>query len=181
MNGPGQCNERAAALEAIDEDQRKRLVAFGRVLSGGTEFRDDDLFHEAVLRWMKSPIPVESPAKTAKYLFNAMNSIRSNYFRHDSVVQKYEGERAFRGDDEDGEPLDGASDPAASTDGTTFVQQVYDECDDEEIRDLLTAQADNATPEEIKREFGWNDTKYSTVLRRKRRLVIRLMREGKLL
>ncbi len=181
MNKPVQGNERAAALEAVDDDQRKRLVAFGRILSGGTEFNDDDLYNEAVLRWMKSDTPIKGPSETAKYLVDAMNSIRSNYFRHDRVVRKYEGERAFRKDDEDGDPTEDAADAAGSTDGTTFVQQVYDECNDEEVRDLITAQADNATPEEIKKEFGWSDTKYETVRTRKRRLVVRLMREGKLL
>ena len=72
------------------------------------------------------------------------------------------------------------TDPSASTEGLLFVQQVYDLCGDEEVELLLTAQADNATPGEIKAEFGWNDMKYKTVQKRKRRLVIQLMLEGKL-
>jgi hypothetical protein len=62
-----------------------------------------------------------------------------------------------------------------------YVQQVYDLCDDEEIQLLLTAQADRARPEQVRADLGWDDKKYETVLKRKRRLVIRLMREGKLL
>lgn len=46
---------------------------------------------------------------------------------------------------------------------------------------MLTAQADRAKPDQIKADLGWDDKKYETVLTRKRRLVIRLMREGKLL
>jgi DNA-directed RNA polymerase specialized sigma24 family protein len=181
LNKPVQGNDRAAALEALCDDQRKRLVAFARIMSGGTDFEADDLFNEAALRWMKSKVPVKGLGETAKFMVGAINSIRSNYFRHDKVVRKYEGERAFRKDDEDCDPTEDASDFAASTDGTTFVQQVYNECNNEEVRDLITAQADNATPEEIKQKFGWDDTKYETVRTRKRRLVIRLMREGKIL
>jgi hypothetical protein len=57
---------------------------------------------------------------------------------------------------------------------------VYDLCDDEEVQLFLTAQADKATPEQIRAEFGWDDKKYATVQKRKRRLIIRLLREGKL-
>ena len=78
------------------------------------------------------------------------------------------------------ETLDRAADPAASTEGPLFVQQVYDLCNDEDIQLLLMAQADRATPEEIKADCRWDDKKYETVQKRKRRLVIRLMREGKL-
>jgi hypothetical protein len=96
-------------------------------------------------------------------------------------VQRYEGERAFQQEDEAEEPLARAADPSASTEGPLYVQQVYDLCDDEEIQLLLTAQTDRATPEQIKADLGWDDKKYETVMKRKRRLVIRLTREGKLL
>ncbi len=96
-------------------------------------------------------------------------------------MQRFEGERAFKQEDEGEEPLDRAADPSASTEGPLYVQQVYDLCDDEEIQLLLTAQADRAKPEQVKADLGWDDKKYETVLKRKRRLVIRLMREGKLL
>ena len=58
---------------------------------------------------------------------------------------------------------------------------MYDRCESEETQLLLTAQADRSKPEQIKTDLGWDDKKYETVLKRKRRLVIRLMREGKLL
>jgi hypothetical protein len=45
---------------------------------------------------------------------------------------------------------------------------------------LLTAQADHATPAEIQAELGWDEKKYKAVQKKKRRLVIRLMVEGKL-
>ena len=122
----------------------------------------------------------KGPEQTCNFLRDAISSIRSNIFRHKKVVRRLEGERAYKQEDEEDEPLDRAADPSASTEGPLFVQQVYDLCDDEEIKDLLTAQVDRATPEEIKAELGWDDTKYETVQKRKRRLVIRLMREGKL-
>jgi hypothetical protein len=51
---------------------------------------------------------------------------------------------------------------------------------DEEVQLLLTAQADNAIPAEIQAELGWDEKKYKAVQKKKRRLVIRLMLEGKL-
>lgn len=45
---------------------------------------------------------------------------------------------------------------------------------------LLTAQADNATPAEIQADLGWDEKKYRAVQKKKRRLVIRWMLEGKL-
>jgi hypothetical protein len=96
-------------------------------------------------------------------------------------VRRIEGERAYKQEDAEEEPIDRAADSSASTEGPLFVQQVYDLCADEEIQFLLMAQADRATPEQIKLEFGWDDKKYETVQKRKRRLVIRLMREGKLI
>jgi DNA-directed RNA polymerase specialized sigma24 family protein len=80
----------------------------------------------------------------------------------------------------DEEPLDQAADPAASTEGRLFVQQLYDLCEDEEVQLLLMAQVDNATPAEIQAELGWDEKKYKAVQKKKRRLVIRLMLEGKL-
>lgn len=181
MNKPAQVDERVAALAALDEDQRKQLAAYARIMSRGTGDEGDDLLQGAFARWLASDKPVEGLAQTSKYLRDAISSIRSNIFRHKKVVRRFEGERAHKQEDEEDEPLDRAADPSASTEGPLFVQQVYDQCDDEEIQLLLTAQADRSTPEQIKAEFSWDDKKYETVQKRKRRLVIRLMREGKLL
>ena len=180
MNKPVQRNERPAALAALDDDQRKQLAAFARIMSRGTGDDGDDLLQGAFARWLASDKPVEGPQQTIKFLREAISGIRSNIFRHQKVVRRYDGKRAFRGEDEDDEPVDRAADPSASTDGPVFVQQVYDLCGDDEIKLLLMAQADQAAPEQIKSDFGWDDTKYATVLKRKRRLMIRLMSEGKL-
>lgn len=180
MNKLVQVNERAAALAALDEDQRKQLAAYARIMSRGTGDEDDDLLQGAFARWLASDKPVEGPAQTCKFLREAISSIRSNTFRHEKVVRRFEGDRAHKQEDEEDEPLDRAADPSASTEGPVFVQQIYDQCDDAEIQLLLMAQSDRATPEQIKAEFGWEHKKYEAVLKRKRRLVIRLMREGKL-
>jgi DNA-directed RNA polymerase specialized sigma24 family protein len=180
LNKPVQGNVRADALNALSDDQRKQLAAYARIMSQGTSDEGGDLLQGAFARWLASDKPVEGPEQTCKFLLEAISSIRSNFFRHERVVQRFEGERAFKQEDEE-EPLDRAADPSASTEGPLYVQQVYDLCDDEEIQLLLTAQADRAKPEQIKADLGWEAKKYETVLKRKRRLVIRLMREGKLL
>lgn len=181
MNKPFQGNARADALNALSDDQRKQLAAYARIMSQGTGEERDDLLQGAFARWLASDKPVEGPEQTRKFLFEAISSIRSNFFRHERVVQRYEGERAFQQEDEAEEPLARAADPSASTEGPLYVQQVYDLCSDEEIQLLLTAQTDRATPEQIKADLGWDDKKYEAVRKRKRRLVIQLMREGKLL
>ena len=181
MNKPDHGNVRADALDALSDDQRKQLAAYARIMSQGTGDEGGDLLQGAFARWLASGKPVEGPEQTCKFLFEAISSIRSNSFRHKRVVHRFEGERAFKHEDEEEEPLDRVADPSASTEGPLYVQQVYDLCDDEEIQLLLTAQAGRAKPEQIKVDLGWDDKKYETVMKRKRRLVIQLMREGKLL
>ena len=133
------------------------------------------------MRWLGSDKPIEGAEQTCGFLRGAISSIRSNTFRHEKVVQRYEGVRAVRQEDDEEEPLDQAGDPAASTEGPLFVQQVYDLCeDDEEVQLLIMKQWDRATPAEIRTELEWDETKYQAVLKRKRRLVIRWTLEGKL-
>jgi len=180
LKKPVQGDERQAALMALNEDQRKRLAVYAEISSRGTGSEGDDLLQEAFARWLRSDKPIEGPEETCNFLRRAISSIRFNAFRHSKVVRRYEGVRAVpeEGDEED--PLDQAADPAASTEGLLFVQQLYDLCEDEEVRLLLTAQADNATPAEIQAELGWDEKKYKAVQKKKRRQVVRLMLEGKL-
>ncbi len=180
MSKPGQGNIRAAALDVLDQDQRTLLAAYAELMSRGTGDEGGDLLQGAMARWLASDVPVEGPEQTCDFLRGAISSIRFNTFRKQRVVRRCEGERAQKLEDEEEEPLDRAADPSASTEGALFVQQVYDLCEDEDVKLLLTLQADQAAPDEIKTELGWDDTKYATVQKRKRRLVIRLMREGKL-
>jgi DNA-directed RNA polymerase specialized sigma24 family protein len=180
LNKPVQGNERAAALMALNEDQRKQLAAYAQVMSRGTGSEVDDLLQEAFARWLASDKPIEGPEQTCNFLRGAISSIRFNTFRHQKVVRRYEGVRAVAEDGDEEDPLDQAANPAASTEGPLFVQQLYDLCEDEEVQLLLTAQADHATPAEIQAELGWDEKKYKAVQKKKRRLVIRLMVEGKL-
>jgi DNA-directed RNA polymerase specialized sigma24 family protein len=149
-------------------------------LSRGTGREGEDLLQEAFARWLGSDKAIEGPEQTCNFVQGAIRSIRFNIFRHEKVVRRYEGVRAVAGDGDDEDPLDQAADPGVSTEGPLFVQQLYDLCEDEEIQLLLMAQADNATPAEIQTDLDWNEKKYKAVQKRKRRLVIRFMLEGKL-
>jgi DNA-directed RNA polymerase specialized sigma24 family protein len=173
LKKPVQGGERQAALMALNEDQRKRLAVYAEISSRGTGSEGDDLLQEAFARWLRSDKPIEGPEETCNFLRRAISSIRFNAFRHGKVVRRYEGVRAVPDEGDEEDPLDQAADPAASTEGPLFVQQLYDLCEDEEVQLLLT-------PAEIQAELGWDEKKYKAVQKKKRRLVIRLMLEGKL-
>jgi DNA-directed RNA polymerase specialized sigma24 family protein len=174
-----QANERAGALIALSEDQRKQLAAYARIVSGGTGDEGTDLLQEAFARWLASGKPVQGPKQTYEFLRGAIRSVRSNILRHRKVVRRFEGVRAVAEDEED--PVDQAADPASSTEAPAFFQQVYDLCDgDGEIQLLLMARLDNGTPVEIRVDLGWDDKKYEAVQKRMKRLVVRWMLEGKL-
>jgi DNA-directed RNA polymerase specialized sigma24 family protein len=172
---------RADSLAALSKDQWKRLAAYAQIVSRGTGKDGEDLLQEAFARWLASDKPVQGTEQTCDFLRGAIKSIRSNTFRHDKVVRRYEGVRAVAPEGEEEDPLDQAADPAASTEGPLFVQQLYDDCEDEEIRSLLIAQVTKLTPAEIQTELGWDEKKYKAVQKRKARLVIRWTLEGKLL
>jgi len=181
LSKPIQGKERAAALAALREDQRKRLAAYAQLMSHGTGDEGTDLLQGAFARWLASDKPVEGPEQTCKYLVEAINSIRSNIFRHEKVVRRLEGVRAFAQEDDEDDPVEQALDPAAATEATVYFQQVYDLCaNDEEIQLLLLAQLKDGTPTEIQADLGWDEKKYKAVQKRKRRLVIRWTLEGKL-
>jgi DNA-directed RNA polymerase specialized sigma24 family protein len=180
LKKPIQGNPRADALDALSQDQRKRLAAYAEILSRGTGNDAEDLLHEAVARWLASDKPILGPEHTCDFLRGAIKSIRSNAFRHEKVVRRYEGVRAVAAEGEGEDPLNQASDPAASPEGLLFVQQLYDLCEDEEIQSLLIAQLDKRSPVETQAELGWDEKKYKAVQKRKARLVIRWKLEGKL-
>jgi DNA-directed RNA polymerase specialized sigma24 family protein len=176
-----QLNERAAALAALSEDQRKHLAAYARIMSRGTGQEGDDLLQEAFARWLGSDKAIQGLEQTFNFLRGAINSIRYNAFRHERVVLQYHGVRAVAQEDDEDDPLEQAADPAASTDTPLLIQQLYDLfAGDEEIQLLLMRQAENAAPDEIQAELDWDEKKYKAVQKRKIRLVARLMLEGKL-
>ena len=100
MNKPVQGNERAAALDALSEDQRKQLAAYARIMSRGTGDEGGDLLNEAFARWMSSDKPVEGPEQTCNFLRGAISSIRFNTFRHQKIMRRVEGVRAVAQEDE---------------------------------------------------------------------------------
>lgn len=143
----GQGNIRAAALDALNPDQRTLLAAFAELMSRGTGDDGDDLLQEAMRRWLDSEIPIEGPDQTCNFLRGAISSIRSNIFRKKRTVERIEGRRAERLEHEEEEPLDRAADQAAATDGPLYVQQVYDHCEDEDVKMLLLVSlGGQATP-----------------------------------
>ena len=46
------------------------------------------------MRWLGSDKPMEDPEQTCNFLRGAISSSRSNTFRHEKVVRRYEGVRA---------------------------------------------------------------------------------------
>jgi len=181
LNKPAQGNERSDALVALNADQKKRLATYARFMSHGTGDEANDLLQGAFARWLASKKPVEGPEQTYKFLSQAISSIRSNIFRHEKVVRRFEGIRVIAQEDDEDDSVEQAPDPAACTEATVFFQQLYDLCaDDEEIQFLLLAQMKSGTPAEIQADLGWDDKKYKSVQKRKRRLVIRWTLEGKL-
>lgn len=117
MNKPVLENERAAALVALNDDQRKHLAAYAQIVSRGTGSEGDDLLQEAFARWLGSDKPIEGPEQTCNFLRGAISSIRFNLFRHEKVVRRYEGVRAVAEEDDEVDPLDQAADPASSPKG----------------------------------------------------------------
>jgi DNA-directed RNA polymerase specialized sigma24 family protein len=176
-----QGTDRAAALGALTEDQQKRLAAYARIMSPNTGEEADDLLQGAQLRWLASDEPIESPERTYRFLLGAMSSIRSNIFRHAAVVRRTMGVRVVAATESEEDPIELAPDSGASQETGVFGQQLYNLCtDDPDLQMLLMCQLDRATRAEIQAELGWNDTKYETVQKRKKRLVARWIVEGKL-
>jgi DNA-directed RNA polymerase specialized sigma24 family protein len=150
-------------------------------LSRNTDFEGNDLLQEAIVRWLASDKAIEGPEQTCAFLRGAIKSLRSNWNRHDRVVRQAHGLRVAAEKDSDEDPSEHAGDPTAAPDGHLLPQQLYNHCDgDDDVQMMLLKQFDHATAEEIRTECGWDQTHYETVLKRKRRLTIKWMREGKL-
>jgi DNA-directed RNA polymerase specialized sigma24 family protein len=176
-----QANARAEALAALSEDQRKHLVAYAVLKAQNTGEEGTDLLHSAFERWLTSSEPVAGPDRTYDFLIGAINSLRSNIFRHAKVVRAAHGTRAMRDDETGHDPINDAPELGQAAEASVFCQQLYDLCaGDDDMQLLLMAQWDFATRAEIQSELGWDDTKYETVMTRKRRLVARWKVEGKL-
>ena len=172
---------RAQALAALSPDQRKLLVAYAALRARNTGEEGNDLLHGAFERWLASNEPIAGADRTYDFLIGAINSLRSNIFRHAKVVRAAHGTRAVRDDETGHDPIEDASEPGQAAEAAVFCQQLYDLCaGDDDMQLLLMAQWDFATRSEIQSELGWDDTKYETVMTRRRRLAARWKLEGKL-
>ncbi|MCK1506830.1 hypothetical protein [Bradyrhizobium sp. 18] len=171
---------RAKALKALTDDHRKVLVADARLRARGTAYDFEDLLNGAYERWLASDKPVVGPAETCSFLRGAIRSISSNERRHADLVRRVEGDRVVAVDGEP-DPIEAAPDRAASQEGAVLLAQLYELCGhDPEVQTLLMLQEDGAERADILRELGWEVTKYETVQKRKRKIVARLINEGKI-
>lgn len=171
--------DRAKALEALGDDNMKRLMTHARLQSSGLDVDGKDLFQEACLRWLKSEVAIGDVNDTYKYMVGAINSLRFNAFRRQDVVKETIGERKFAKGEDDGDPLYEVAARTTPPDDALFVQQVYDRvADDPDLQLLIMCQGQQATRAEIVEELGWDEKKYETVRKRKMRRIAKLMSEG---
>jgi DNA-directed RNA polymerase specialized sigma24 family protein len=171
---------RAAALQALTDDHRKTLVADARLRAKGTSYDYHDLLNGAYERWMASEKAVVGPAETCKYLRGAIRSMVFNERRHAKLVRRVDGVRVVAFEEEP-DPMDAAPDPTASPEGALIMAQLYELCaHDPDVQMLLMFQDDGAERADVLRELGWDVTKYETVQKRKKKLVARLINEGKI-
>lgn len=169
---------RATALGSLTPDQRKKLVVQSRLKARPPVFGAEDLLQGAYERWLKSDLAVEGPEETYNFLWGAINSIAFNATRHKATVRRFEGERVVATIDGD-DPIELAHDVTVSQENAVFAEQFYSLCaHDEDLQMLLMCQNDRATKAETLSELGWDETKYETVQKRKKRLVKKWINEG---
>ena len=169
---------RAAALGDLTPDQRKKLVVQSRLKARPPVFGAEDLLNGAYERWLKSDIAAEGPQETYNFLWGAINSIASNATRHKATVRRFEGERAVTSTDGN-DPIELAQDVTVSQENAVLAEQLYTLCaHDPDLQMLLMCQNDRATKAETLSELGWDETKYETVQKRKKRLVKKWINEG---
>ena len=171
---------RADALRALTDDHRKVLVADARLRARGTSYEFGDLLNGAYERWMVSDKPVVGPAETYTFLRGAIRSIASNDRRHAATVRRMDGDRIVAVEGEP-DPMDAVPDRTASPEGALMLAQLYElTAEDPDVQSLLMYQDDGAERADVLRELGWDVTKYETVQKRKKRMVARLINEGKI-
>ena len=172
--------DRAVALKALSADQRKRLEAFARMSARNTGEDGEDILSAAHVRWMASEEPVQGPEHTYGYLQKAISSIRSNTFRHQRLVQKFEGVRVYAASPDGPDPIDLGADPGASQEDAFFVQQLYDLFKhDSEVQMLILYESEQKVRAEMQLELEWDDKKYDAVRKRRVRMIARWKLEGR--
>jgi DNA-directed RNA polymerase specialized sigma24 family protein len=150
-------------------------------MSLNTEEEGQDLLQGAITRWLASDKPIQGPEQTYGFLVGAIRGITSNFWRHAKLVHHTHGRRVVAGPDDEQDPVETGEDSSVSQNDAVFAQQVYDLlAGDPEVQELWMYQSDHTTRAEIQHELGWDNTKYETIQKRKRRLVARWKLEGKL-
>lgn len=180
MGGTAGGAVRANALHALTDDQRIKLEVDARFRARGTSFDFEDLLQGAYERWMASDKPVTGNVETYNFLRGAIRSIAYNDRRHASTVRHVHGVRATAAEGEP-DPAESAADPAASQEDSLILNRLYDLfANDPEVQTLLMLQDEGAERAEVLQELSWDVTKYETVQKRKRKMVARLISEGKI-
>lgn len=171
---------RADALRALTDDQRVKLEADARLRARGTSFDFEDLVQGAYERWMASDKAVTGVEETYSFLRGAIRSLASNDRRHASTIRRVHGVRSTASEG-DPDPAETVADPAASQETSLVLNQLYDLCaNDPEVQALLILQDDGAERADVLQELGWDVTRYETVQKRKKKMVARLINEGKI-
>jgi DNA-directed RNA polymerase specialized sigma24 family protein len=169
---------RADALLSLEDGQKKALVAYARLRARGTVFEFNDLLQGAYARWLSSDVPVSTPEGTFDYLRGAIRNTVSNEFRRIGTERRLFGEREFAVDGQQ-DPIENSPDPAGTQEDERMLAQLYELfAADPDIQSLLILQG--AERAEILAELGWDVTKYETVQKRKKRMMARLINEGKI-
>lgn len=180
MERSGEQAARADALLALTDDHRKILVAEAKLRARGTSHEFGDLLHGAYERWLASGKDVGTPAETFMFLRGAIRSIAYNDRRHSAMIRRLEGERSVAAEGEP-DPMESVPDPTASQGGTVLLGELYDLCaHDPDVQSLVAYQIEPVERAQILSELGWDVTKYETVQKRKKRILARLMSEGKI-
>ncbi|MBR0684438.1 hypothetical protein JQ594_00800 [Bradyrhizobium manausense] len=96
------------------------------------------------------------------------------------MIRRLEGERSVAAEGEP-DPMESVPDPTASQEDTVFLGELYDLCaHDPDVQSLLVYQIEPVERAQILSELGWDVTKYETVQKRKKRIVGRLISEGRI-
>jgi hypothetical protein len=170
--------QKSAALLTLSADQRKKLATLAYVKARGTTLDARDLLQGARARWLKSDSTDGNDA--FEYLLGAVNSIASNDRRRCATIRRFEGERLVAASADGPDPIELARDLEPSQEDAYLREQIYQICEDDEVKTLLLLLEDNATRADILAETGWDVTKYETVRKRMKKWGASLFKEGKL-
>ena len=178
---PEECAE---ALEELSDADLRRLDELARLRAAGlASVEGRDLLHEAIVRMLtgKRRWPCEVPLPA--FLLETMRSIASDQRRRqESRVVAAESE--IHSDAETGDGvIASAADVSMAPEARTSAAEMLRRIDalfegDADALAVLAGKANGFSPGEIQKEHAMDETRYATTLRRIRRGVATLSREG---